>query len=73
MNADEVHIHDDEQIIDEEFHCELDEDLLQELVLDDILEPAINANYPDMESDRAPAGQQDPQRMVVVYLMRQFP
>ena len=63
MNIDEP---DEEQVIDEDFHCVFDENLLHELVADDILDPDLNINNPNMEGDRQGAGKQGPQRMVVV-------
>ena len=56
----------EEHIIDEDFHGEFDENIFQDLVADDILDPDLNINNPDMED----AGHQGPQRMVVVDPMR---
>ena len=59
MNIDELG---EEHIIDEDFHGEFDKNLFQDLVADDILDPDLNINNPNMEG----AGQQGGQRMVVV-------
>ena len=56
----------EEQIIDEDFHGVFDENLFQDLVADDILDPDLKTNNPNMECGRQGAGQQGPQRMVVV-------
>ena len=66
MNIDEPG---EEHIIDEDFHGEFDENLFQDLVADDILDPHLNINNPTMEG----AGHQGPQRMVVVDPMRNLP
>ena len=65
----------EEQVIDEDFHGhgEFDENLFQELVADDILNPYLNFNNPNLEGGRQGAGQQGPQRMVVVDSMRNLP
>ena len=63
MNIDEPG---EEHIIDEDFHGEFDENLFQDLVADDILDPNLNINNPNMEDGRQGAGHQEPQRMVVV-------
>ena len=60
-------------IIDEEFHGEFDENLFQDLVDVDILDPNININNPNMKGGRQGAGQQGPQRIVVVDPMRIVP
>ena len=65
MNIDEPG---EEHIIDEDFHGEFDENLFQDLVADDILDPDLNIDIPNMEG----AGQQGPQRMVVIDPMRNF-
>ena len=62
-----------EHIIDEDFHGEFDENLLQDLVADDLVDPGLNIDIPNMEGARQDAGQQGPQRMVVVDPMRNFP
>ena len=62
MNIDEPG---EEQVIDEDFHCEFDENLFQDLVADDILDPNLNINNLNMEGGRQGAYQQGPQRMVV--------
>ena len=67
MNIDELG---EEHIIDEGFHCEFDENLFQDLVADDVLDPDLNIDNPDMDGARQGAGQQGPQRMVVVDPMR---
>ena len=63
MNIDEPG---DEHIIDEDFHGAFDENLFQDLVVDDILDPDLNIDIQIMEGARQGAGQQGPQRMVVV-------
>ena len=70
MNIDEP---DEENIIDEDFHGEFDENLLQDLVADDIVDPDLNIDIPNMEGARQGAGQQRLQRMVVVDPMRNLP
>ena len=70
MNIDEPG---EEHIIDEDFHGEFDENLFQDLVADDILDPDLNLDIPNMEGVRQGAGQQGPQRMVVVDPMRNLP
>ena len=63
MNIDEQG---DEHIIDENFHGAFDENLFQDLVVNDILDPDLNIDIPNMEGARQGAGQQEPQRMVIV-------
>ena len=63
----------EEHIIDEDFHGEFDENLLQDLVAYDIVDPDLNIDIPNMECTRQGAGQQGPQRMVVVDPMRNLP
>ena len=63
----------DEHIIEEDFHAEFDQNLFYDLVADDILDPDINKNNPNMKGDRKGSGQQDPQRMVVVDHKRNLP
>ena len=63
MNIDEPG---EEHIIDEDFHGEFNENSFQKLMADDILDPDLNINNPNMEG----AGQQGPQRMVVIEIMR---
>ena len=46
----------EEHITDEDFHGEFDENLFQDLVADDILDPDLNINNPNMESGRQCAG-----------------
>ena len=70
MNIDEPG---DEHIIDEDFHGAFDENLFNELVVDDILFDDLNINIPNMEGARQGAGQQGPQRMVVVDPMKNLP
>ena len=70
MNIDEPG---DEHIIDEDFHGAFDENLFHELVIDDILVDDLNINIPNMEGARHGAGQQGPQRMVVVDPMKNLP
>ena len=65
MNIDEP----GEEHIDEDFHGEFDENVFQGLVADDILDPDLNINNPNMEG----AGHQGPQRIVVVDPMRNLP
>ena len=60
----------DKQVIDEDFHGEFDENLFQDLVADDILDPNLNINNPNMEGGKQGAGQHSPQRRVVVDPMR---
>ena len=60
-------------IIDEDFHGEFDENVFQDLVADDILDPDLNIDIPNMEGARQGAGQQGPQRMVVIDPMRNLP
>ena len=68
MNIDEPG---EEHIIDEDFHGEFDENLFQDLVVDDIVDPDLNIDIPNMEGGaRQDAGQQGPQRMVVVDPMK---
>ena len=70
MNIDEPV---DEHIIDEDFHGAFDENLFQDLVVDNILDPYLNIDIPNMEGAWQGAGQQGPQRMVVVDLMKNLP
>ena len=49
MNIDEPG---DEHIIDEDFHGAFDENLFQELVVNDILDPDLNLDIPNMEGAR---------------------
>ena len=70
MNIDEPG---DEHIIDEDFHGAFDENLFNELVVDDILVDDLNIDIPNMEGARHGAGQQGPQRMVVVDPMKNLP
>ena len=63
----------EEHIIDEIFHCGFDEKLCYGLASDDILDPDINQNDPNMEGGRQGAGHQGPQRIVVVDLIRNLP
>ena len=70
MNIDEPG---EEHIIDEDFHGEFDENLLQDLVADDIVDPDLNIDIPNMEGTRQGAGQQGLQRMVVGDPMRNLP
>ena len=70
MNIDEPA---EEHIIDEDFHGEFDESLLQDLVAHEIADPDLNVDIPNMEGARQGAGQQGPQRIVVVDPMRNLP
>ena len=70
MNIDEPV---EEHIIAEDFHGAFDENLFQDLVADDILDPDLNIDNPNMQGARQGAGQQGPQRMVVVDPMRNLP
>ena len=63
MNIDEPG---ERQVIDEDFHGVFDENIFQDVVAGDILDPELNINNPNMEGGRQSAGQQGPQRMVVV-------
>ena len=63
----------EEQVIDDDFHGEFDENLFQDLVDDDILDPNLNINNPNMEGGLQGADQQGPQRMVVVKPMGNLP
>ena len=45
----------------------------QDLVVDDILDPDLNIDIPNMEGARQGVGQQGPQRMVVVDPMKNLP
>ena len=63
----------EEHIIDVDFHGEFDENLFQDLAADDILDPDLNINNPNMEGGRQGAGQPGLQRMVVVDPMRNLP
>ena len=58
MNIDEPG---EEHIIDEDFHGAFDENFFQDLLVDDILDPDLNSNNPNMEGGRQGAGQQGPQ------------
>ena len=49
MNIDEPG---DEHIIDESFPGAFDENLFQDLVVDDILDPDLNIDIPNMEGAR---------------------
>ena len=55
------------------FHGAFDENLFQDLVVDDILDPDLNIDIANMEGARQGAGQQGPQRMVVVDPMKNLP
>ena len=70
MNIDEPG---DEHIIDEDFHGAFDENLFHELVVDDTLVDDLNIDIPNMEGAGHGAGQQGPQRMVVVDPMKNIP
>ena len=70
MNIDEPG---EECIIDDDFHSKFDGNLFQDLVVDDILDPHLNIDNPNMEGARQGAGQQGSQRMVVVDPMRNLP
>ena len=70
MNIDEPG---DEHIIDEDFQGTFDENLFHELVVDDISVDDLSIDIPNMEGARHGAGQQGPQRMVVVDAMKNFP
>ena len=63
----------EEHIIDEDFHGECDENIFQDLLADDILDPDLNINNPSMAGGTQGAGQQGPQRMVVFDPMRNVP
>ena len=63
----------EEHIIGDNFLDEFDGNLFQDFVADDILDPGINHNNPNMEGGRQGAGQQGPQGMVVVDSMRNLP
>ena len=56
----------EEHILDEDFHGEFDENLFQDLVADDILDPELNIDIPNMEVGRQGAGQQGTKRIVVL-------
>ena len=60
----------EQHIIDEDFHGEFDENLFQDLAANDILDPSLNINNPNMEGGRQGAGQKGPQRMMVIDPMR---
>ena len=68
-----LHVPGEEYIIDEDFHGVFDENAFHNLVADNNLGPDIDQNNPTMEGGRQGAGQQDPQRMVVVDFMRNVP
>ena len=70
MNIDEPG---EEHIIDEDFHGEFDEKLFQDLVVEDIVDPDLNINIPNMEGARQGCSQQGPQRIVFVDPMRNVP
>ena len=70
MNIDEPG---EEHVMDEDFHGKFDENVFQDLVADDILDPDLNINNPNMEYGRQGAGQKGPKRMVVVDPMRNLP
>ena len=53
MNIDEPG---EEQVIDEDFHGEVDENLFQDLVTDDVLDPNTNFNYPNIVGGSQGAG-----------------
>ena len=57
-------------ITDKDFHGEFGENLFQNLVADDILDPDLNIENPNMEGARQGAGQQSPHTKVVVDPMR---
>ena len=63
----------DEHNINEVSHGQFDENLFQDLVVDDILDPDLNIDIPNMEGAKQGAGQQGPQRMVVVDPMKTLP
>ena len=67
MNEDDIHITGDECIIDVDSHS-----LFHELVVDDILDPAIHPNNKNMDVCRTPSKQQGPQRMQVVDPIRKL-
>ena len=52
----------EEHIIDDDFHGEFDENLFQDLVADDILDPDLTINNQNMEGGRQGASQQGPQK-----------
>ena len=70
MNIDEPG---EKPIIDEDFHGEFGENLFQDLGAVYNLDPDLNIVNPNMEGVRQGAGQQGPQRMVVVDPMRNLP
>ena len=70
MNIDEPG---EEQVIDEDFLGGFDENLFQDLLADDILDPDLNINNPNIEGGGQGAGQQCPQRMVVVDPLQNLP
>ena len=72
MNLDEVHLLVHEYITHEDFHVEFDENSIYELVVDDILDPAINPNNLYTGGGGAASGPQSPQRMVVIDPTRNF-
>ena len=55
----------DEHITHKDFHAQFDENLFHDLVTDDILDPCINQNNPNIKDIGQGTGQQDPQRRVV--------
>ena len=54
MNIDEP---EEEHVIDDDFHGELDENIFHDLVADDILDPPLNINNPNMDGGRQGIGQ----------------
>ena len=63
----------EDHVKDEDFHGEFDENLFHDLVADDILDPNLNLSNPNMQVGKQGAGQQSPQRMMVVDCMRNLP
>ena len=59
--------------IDEDFHGAFDENLFQDLVVDDTVDPDLNIDIPNMEGARQGVGQKGPQRIVVVDPMKNLP
>ena len=51
---------DEKHIIDDDFNGDFYENLFHDLVADDILDPDINQNNPNMEGSRQGTGQQGP-------------
>ena len=60
-------------IINEGFHGEFDENLLQDLVVDDIADYDLNIDILNMEGARQCAGQQGPPGRMIVDPMRNLP